>query len=163
MLAQLIPTGGGDPIPLAKPKLLVGRRPSCDITLAFPNVSSHHCELIYEYGHWTVRDLGSSNGLKVNGLRCTENVLRPGDVLSIAKHTFEIQYTPDMSAQQRPDAEEEESPFKLTLLQKAGLEPIHRRPERDPNPPRSTPPSKPKPKQSGPVNDEDQIVDWISE
>lgn len=44
-LGMLNPCGGGDPIPLLHEKLLVGRRSSCDISLKFPNVSSHHCEL----------------------------------------------------------------------------------------------------------------------
>ena len=65
MMGQLIPVGGGDPIPLRKPKLLVGRRPSCDIRLEFPNVSSQHCELEWINGYWRLRDLRSSNGTKV--------------------------------------------------------------------------------------------------
>ena len=60
MLGQLIPLGGGDPIPLKKPKLLVGRRPSCDIRLDLSNVSSQHCELAFINGYWRVRDLHSS-------------------------------------------------------------------------------------------------------
>ncbi len=37
MLGQLVPVGGGDPIPLLKPELLVGRRNNCDIILSFLN------------------------------------------------------------------------------------------------------------------------------
>ena len=70
MLGQLIPVGGGDPIPMNRPKLLVGRRSSCDIKLDFQNVSSHHCEFELRDGYWHIRDLGSSNGVKVNGERC---------------------------------------------------------------------------------------------
>ena len=68
MLGQLIPCGGGDAIPLTGPKLLVGRRSSCDIKLDFQNVSSHHCEFELKEGYWHIRDLGSSNGIKVNGV-----------------------------------------------------------------------------------------------
>ena len=39
MLGELLPLGGGDPIPLLKQQLLVGRRESCDIVLRFANVS----------------------------------------------------------------------------------------------------------------------------
>ena len=72
MLGELMPVGGGDPIPLLKPNLVIGRRESSDIVLRFPNVSGSHCELVLDGGYWTVRDLGSSNGIKVNGTRTTE-------------------------------------------------------------------------------------------
>ncbi|MCA9061067.1 MAG: FHA domain-containing protein, partial [Planctomycetaceae bacterium] len=85
MLGELNPIGGGDPIPLLSPRLLVGRRSSCDICLPFPNVSSHHCELELKEGYWHIRDLGSSNGIKVNGERCTTRCLYPGDEVQIAK------------------------------------------------------------------------------
>lgn len=117
VLGQLIPVGGGDPIPLLKPKLLVGRRSRCDITLRFPNVSSHHCELELVDGYWLIRDLGSRNGTKVNGSRCKSKWLMPGDIVSIAKHRFELQYTPSGD---RPPPEEED-PFALSLMEKAGL------------------------------------------
>ena len=44
MYGELIPLGGGDPIPLLKKQLLCGRRESCDIILRFANVSAHHCQ-----------------------------------------------------------------------------------------------------------------------
>ena len=62
--------------------LTVGRRESCDICLQFQNVSSRHCEFVYANGHWTVKDLGSSNGVKVNGgerlTPQTARLLKPG-------------------------------------------------------------------------------------
>ena len=74
MLGELIPVGGGDPIPLLKKKLLVGRREGCDITLRFANVSAHHCQLSLEQGYWFVKDLKSRNGVKINGMK-----IDPGD------------------------------------------------------------------------------------
>lgn len=121
---ELVPLGGGDPIPLLKPALVVGRRESADIVLRFPNVSGQHCELTVVDGYWTVKDLGSSNGTKVNGSRITEQRLEPGDTLSIAKHEFEITYEPvRLGATAAPP---EESPkaglFSRSLLEAAGLE-----------------------------------------
>jgi adenylate cyclase len=52
MYGELIPQGGGDPIPLLKKQLLVGRRESCDIVLRFANVSAHHCQLFVNGGYW---------------------------------------------------------------------------------------------------------------
>jgi adenylate cyclase len=118
MLGELIPCGGGDPIPLLKPTLLIGRRSTCDVSLRFPNVSSHHCELELVNGYWSVRDLGSTNGIKVNGVRCDQKWLMPGDVLAVAKHRYEIVYEPDTTA---PPPEEDADPFAQGLLEKAGL------------------------------------------
>lgn len=117
MLGELIPCGGGDPIPLLKTKLLIGRRSRCDITLRFPNVSSHHCELSLSDGYWSVRDLGSRNGVKVNGVRCQSKWLMPGDVVSVAKHRYELLYTPTGDG----PPPEEEDPLAISLLEKAGL------------------------------------------
>ena len=45
VLGILLPVGGGDPIPLLKTELILGRRPICDIRLDFNNVSGKHCVL----------------------------------------------------------------------------------------------------------------------
>jgi adenylate cyclase len=117
MLGELNPCGGGDPIPLLKPRLVVGRQPSCDIALKFPNVSSRHCEFRLLNGYWYVRDLGSRNGIKVNGLRCDSHWLMPGDVISVSKHRYEVNYSPNGEAP--PEAEPD--PLSISLLEKAGL------------------------------------------
>ncbi len=118
MLGELVPCGGGDPIPLLKPNLLIGRRSSCDVTLRFSNVSSHHCKLDLLNGFWHVQDLSSRNGIKVNDVRCEAKWLLPGDVLAVAKHKYEILYK---STGELPP-EEEVDPLSIGLLEKAGLE-----------------------------------------
>lgn len=125
MLGELNPCGGGDPIPLLGRKLMVGRRPSCDIVLPFPNVSSHHCELEFREGYWHVKDLGSSNGIKVNGERCQTKCLYPGDELAIGKHAFKLDYkVTGVGVAGGPDEAEAEEPstMSMSLLEKAGLE-----------------------------------------
>ena len=119
MFGELNPCGGGDPIPLQKPRLVVGRQPSCDIILRFPNVSSRHCEFQLLNGYWHVRDLGSRNGIKVNGIRCDSHWLMPGDVLWVAKHRYEVNYSPEAEAP--PPVEAEPDPLSISLLEKAGL------------------------------------------
>lgn len=115
---ELNPVGGGDPVPLLKPRLLIGRRSQCDIVLAFSNVSAQHCQLEWTNGFWFARDLNSRNGIKVNGERCDSRWLQPGDELTIAKHSFTIQYQPTADA---PPPDEEHDPLALGLLEKAGL------------------------------------------
>ena len=65
---DLIPMGGGDPIPLLKKTLLMGRREKCDIVLRFQNVSAHHCQLTLNGGYWYVKDMKSRNGTLAAGL-----------------------------------------------------------------------------------------------
>ena len=64
----LIPVGGGDNIPLIKDRITIGRRESCDVCLRFPNISGMHLELTFEDECWRARDLGSTNGIKINGV-----------------------------------------------------------------------------------------------
>lgn len=120
---QLTTTGGGDPIPLLQARLVIGRREDCDICLRFPNISGEHCELTFRDGFWVLRDLGSTNGTKVNGERISVRPLRPGDEISIAKRRYIIQY--ELSAEARTLLEEMMSEttniFSQTLLEKAGL------------------------------------------
>src|SRR5438874_5794470 len=94
---QLIPIGGGDSIPLTRSPLVLGRRESCDICLRFPNISGRHCELMFKDGFWQIRDLNSTNGLKVNEepvARGGKKILAPDDTIRIGKRDYKIQYEP---------------------------------------------------------------------
>jgi adenylate cyclase len=123
MFGELVPISGGDPIPLLKKQLLVGRRESCDICLRFSNVSAHHCTLTINGGYWFVKDMNSRNGTKVNDARVAERRLDPGDMLAIAKHKYEVKYSPaDLGAVGPPPAQDDaESIFAKSLLERAGL------------------------------------------
>jgi len=123
-VGELVPVGGGDPIPLRRGVLTVGRRESCDISLKFPNISGLHCELAYkDAGYWQVRDLGSTNGIKVNGERVLNRPLRPGDEIAIGKRKYKIQYhlTPAAEAAIEAVLSEDENVFSQSLMEKAGL------------------------------------------
>ena len=122
MFGELVPLGGGDTIQLMKHNL-VGRRESCEIVLRFANVSAHHCQLSVQAGYWYVKDMGSKNGIKVNGVRCQERRLDPGDTISVAKHQYEIKYSPaELGAVGPPPADNElpNAIFKQSLLERAG-------------------------------------------
>ena len=90
--------------------------------LRFPNISSKHCELTFQEGDWLIRDLGSTNGIKVNGSRTQQRSLQPGDELTIAKHRYKIDYqmTADRKVLEEPLAEDHV--LGQSLLEKAGLE-----------------------------------------
>lgn len=59
----------------------VGRLPSCEITLDDPSVSRRHARISNTNGRWTVEDLGSTNGLRVNSQAVGRAELRNGDRL----------------------------------------------------------------------------------
>jgi pSer/pThr/pTyr-binding forkhead associated (FHA) protein len=120
-LGKLRPCGGGAVIPLLQPKVKVGRHDSCDITIRCPVVSASHCELEWTGGYWNVRDLGSRNGIQVDGVSCVSERLLPGSVLSIAGLRYEIEYTPQGNLPQPP--RKRGPSFAHSLLEKAGLMP----------------------------------------
>jgi hypothetical protein len=94
-LGIMRPLGGGDPIPLKKPELIIGRRPACDIRLDFENISGKHSQLRFVNGVWHVRDLNSTNGTTVNGQHIfSEHGVMPDDELSFAGHSYMIDYDP---------------------------------------------------------------------
>jgi pSer/pThr/pTyr-binding forkhead associated (FHA) protein len=117
---ELVPVGGGDSIPLVREVLTIGRRESCDICLRFPNISGVHAQLNFQDGYWRIRDMNSTNGIKVNGARCLEKLLHPNDELSIGKRKYTIQY--ELPAGRRALEEVEEDLIGQSLLEKAGLE-----------------------------------------
>ncbi len=126
MYGELVPVGGGDPIPLLKKRLRIGRREGCDIVLDFGNISGNHCLMEVEEGYWFVRDLNSSNGVKVAGKRLLAGVrkrLDPKVELTIAKHKYIIHYEPnELGAYGTPPQDEIlDDFFKESLLERAKL------------------------------------------
>jgi pSer/pThr/pTyr-binding forkhead associated (FHA) protein len=120
---ELIPEGGGDNIPLIRSVLTIGRRESCDIPLRLPNVSGLHCELSFLDGFWWIKDMNSTNGIKVNGVRVPKKLLQPGERITIAKKTYTIEYQPPAGARALEEIEdrEEENVMSQSLLERAGL------------------------------------------
>lgn len=123
---ELVPVGGGDPIPLLKNRLRIGRRDGCDIVLNFSNISGHHALMEIEEGYWFVRDLRSRNGVKVDGKRIMVGLRKrvdPGTNVKFAKHEFELDYDPhELGAYGSPPQDEQlDNFFSTSLLDRAGL------------------------------------------
>lgn len=70
---------------------IIGRGASASLTIASPTVSTSHAELRIENDELRVRDLGSTNGTFVNGVRVArEAIVRAGDLLQIAEIVFRV-------------------------------------------------------------------------
>lgn len=73
-----------------RPILLVGRHEECDVQLNSKKVSRRHCVVAQVNDYLVVRDLGSTNGIRVNGERVMERQLRPGDELQIGGFKYQV-------------------------------------------------------------------------
>lgn len=110
MLAKLISIDGDRPIVLSKDVTVVGRkRGVCDVYIDRSSVSKLHCVIVKTDGLLFIRDLGSTNGTKVNGQRVTRGALLPGDELAFANARFRVYLGPDEAEpnnDRRPDRTE---------------------------------------------------------
>lgn len=95
MRAQLVPLNGGPTIEINRDLTLIGRSAKCDLRLKHRSVSKLHCLLVRTDGLLLLRDLGSTNGTRVNGQRIRLAALLPNDQLAIAGYKFRIYFGPD--------------------------------------------------------------------
>src|SRR5207249_7815183 len=102
MRAQLMPLDGGQPVDLAKEMILIGRQEDCDLRLDHKSVSKMHCVLVKTDGLLLLRDLGSTNGTRVNGTRVRRAALLPNDQLSVAGYKYRVHLGPDAPAPVAP-------------------------------------------------------------
>lgn len=76
-------------ITLGAETLVVGRSADNAIVFDDPNVSRRHAEIAPSAGGWVIKDLGSTNGTKVNGVVVSgERALRDGDIIAVGSHTI---------------------------------------------------------------------------
>jgi pSer/pThr/pTyr-binding forkhead associated (FHA) protein len=92
MPAQLLSLSEAPDILLDKPILLFGRHLECDIQLNSRKISRRHCCIAQVGDRLVVRDLGSTNGIRINGARVLEGYLHAGDELTIGNFRFTVQH-----------------------------------------------------------------------
>ena len=91
-MARLIITHQGTVIKeydLSKEKVTVGRKPSNDIVLDDPTVSGTHAAFLHMQ-HTYIEDMGSTNGVKLNGKPVNKRQLNHGDLVLIGQHEFKF-------------------------------------------------------------------------
>src|SRR5437879_3460428 len=103
MRAQLMPLDGGAPVEIAKEMTLIGRQEDCDLRLDHKSVSKMHCVLVKTDGLLLLRDLGSTNGTRVNGTRVRRAALLPNDKLSVANFHFRVLFGAALAAEEQSD------------------------------------------------------------
>jgi predicted component of type VI protein secretion system len=103
MSARLTPVNAviGSTISLQRPVLLIGRHLECDVRIDLPKISRRHCCVALAYDRIVVRDLGSRNGLRVNGRLVEEAILQHGDEIAIGPLIFRLE-DPDAVAARAP-------------------------------------------------------------
>lgn len=95
MQAKLVPADGGPAIAITRDVTIVGRsRSLCDVLLQQTSISKLQCLIAKTDGLLFIRDLGSTNGTKVNGQRVTRGALLPGDELAFASVKFRVHLGP---------------------------------------------------------------------
>ncbi len=80
----------GMPFEVTKRTVTIGRSRECDIRLKDPNASRQHAELRQDGATYWIVDLGSTNGLEVNGTRTKRAKLEPGDTVTIGSTRLEF-------------------------------------------------------------------------
>lgn len=96
-----LPGGKRQEYTLSKANIVIGRAAFNDIVLADPSVSRRHARVERTARGYEVIDLGSANGVTVNGLRMARGILRSGDVFGVGDSSFRFVHgqerNPDMT------------------------------------------------------------------
>jgi pSer/pThr/pTyr-binding forkhead associated (FHA) protein len=83
-LEVVVGTGlAGTNYPISSRGLSIGRSEDRDVVIPDPAASRHHAQISAQGGDYVLRDMGSSNGIYVNGVRVRECTLADGDMLRI--------------------------------------------------------------------------------
>ena len=76
---------------IGQPVIRIGRTPANDVVLADGKVSRVHAEIVVDERGFRLRDLGSSNGVYVSGVRLLDGYVPPGCTLSIGRTELRFQ------------------------------------------------------------------------
>ena len=103
MRVRLIPADGSAAVDLTKDVVLVGRGDDCDLRVDHKSVSKRHCVLVITDGLVLLRDLGSTNGTRVNGTRVRRAALLPNDQVAFANFRYTVAFGSAVAAPPAPE------------------------------------------------------------
>jgi pSer/pThr/pTyr-binding forkhead associated (FHA) protein len=84
-----------------KSPFTIGRVDDNSVAIDVVGVSSHHCEIVTEGDRFILRDLGSTNGTRVNSKDVKEHTLKPKDLIAVG--TVEFLFNADGDVEPSPD------------------------------------------------------------
>jgi hypothetical protein len=127
-MAQLVEQDTGQPFPLGREPVSIGRHDDNTVVLVDSRVSRHHAEVVWQGGRWLVCDLGSANGTLVNGQRITApRALEDGDTIQVGQTRLRVQVAEALAARDtlveriRPQAVLRPRPRNAWLMTALGL------------------------------------------
>ncbi len=83
----------GERHPITKDRFVIGRgKQSSDLTLKDPNVSRQHALVEFQNGTYFMVDMGSTNGVAINGERVSRRPIAEGDTFRICDHDLVFTY-----------------------------------------------------------------------
>ena len=109
--------------------MLIGREPSCDITIPSDEISRDHARIITRPGSVLLEDMGSSNGTFVNGQPIQKAIVKQGDEIRFDKIRFKVlslseadefltepDYNADKKTHQQPAQQEPRSSNSVVII-----------------------------------------------
>jgi pSer/pThr/pTyr-binding forkhead associated (FHA) protein len=93
-LVVLSGRGAGGEVTVERSPTTLGRGPGVDLAFDDPAMSRQHVAFEVSGSHLRVRDLGSTNGMRVNGSATAAADLKHGDRLEIGGHRFQLVVAP---------------------------------------------------------------------
>ncbi len=83
------------PFPLSDdvPEVTAGSLPDNAIYLPYKGISRRHFSLTKKGSGWLLQDLGSTNGVLLNGKKVSSQILKPGDVIETGAITIRVEPT----------------------------------------------------------------------
>ncbi len=81
----------GEQIKIDKDTMVVGRSRTCDIVVPSAKVSRQHASVHRQDGDIYIEDLGSANGVWINGEKVTRAKIKPGDTFTISDETLRFE------------------------------------------------------------------------
>lgn len=80
----------GKQVRLFNARTVLGRAPECDIVLKSSDISKQHCVILLSADEILIQDLGSANGIQVNGETISCRALKNGDRVMVGRYEFEV-------------------------------------------------------------------------
>ena len=103
--------------------MTIGRSNKCDIVVNDEHMSRRHAEVNLKGGQLRIIDLNSSNGTRVNGIKITDQPLKPGDKITFDQVTFLVTGPAVGGAIQPDDDEEDATVFRVAPMPTAAPKP----------------------------------------